>query len=72
MIVNFNEISDKEFIDILDQYTEITKYFYKKTIKQWKKFLAQDYPNGIELEYFIANCPNAKEYHELYAYLGGK
>ena len=72
MLIKFNELTDKEFYEILEQNTDITKYFKKKVLKCFKKHLEETYPNGLELDYFIETCPSGKEFYELFGYLGEK
>lgn len=69
-MIDFKKLSDKEFYDLLEKHTNLTKYFKKKVLKQFKKYLEKDYPNGIELDYFIENCPDGEYYHKLFGYLG--
>ena len=72
MKIKFNEQTYEEFYEFLKQNTNLTEYFDEAVLKIFKQHLEKDYPDGVEQEYFVQNCPDGKEFHELYSYLGEK
>ena len=72
MKINFNEQTYEEFYEFLKQNTNLTEYFNEATLKIFKLQLEVDYPDGVEQDYFVQNCPDGKEFNELYGYLGEK
>ena len=71
-MINFSELSDKEFYNLLNERTSITKYFKRNVIKTFKKYLEVSYPNGTDLETFITNLPDGEEFYKSFGYLGGE
>ncbi len=69
-MIKFNELSDKEFYNLLKEHTTLTKYFKKNVFKIFRKYLINTYPNGTDLEKFIEDLPTGEEFNKMFGYLG--
>lgn len=69
-MIKFNELSDKEFYELLKERTTLTKYFKKNVFKIFRKHLINTYPKGVDLDKFIEDLPTGEEFNEMFGYLG--